>query len=206
MKRGKMIPMLVICGVTLVLLGQTTDAYAWHRKWKKHHSYHSQYNNHYNHNGHGNLYVSLPFGYITLRVGGLKYQYNNGDYYRRSRHGYVLVPAPIGACISHLPFGARTKYVNGKRYHHHNGIYYKHTHEGYVVVEEPVEYYAYEGKVKNKKHYDFEEISFTINIPNNHGGYSEVSLKRTKDGFIGPQGEFYSEFPKVAHLKVMYAK
>ncbi|MBF0522265.1 MAG: hypothetical protein HQL24_04325 [Candidatus Omnitrophica bacterium] len=50
------------------------------------------------------------------------------------------------------------------------------------------------------------EESFTINIPNNQGGYTPVVIKRSGNGFIGPQGEFYSLFPSVAQLKVMYVK
>jgi hypothetical protein len=48
--------------------------------------------------------------------------------------------------------------------------------------------------------------SFTINIPNNKGGYTAVTLKRSGNGYIGPQGEFYPEFPKVSQLEVIYGK
>ena len=47
---------------------------------------------------------------------------------------------------------------------------------------------------------------FTVNIPNDHGGYTAVIIKRSGNGFIGPQGEFYPEFPKVFQLKIMYGK
>ena len=46
----------------------------------------------------------------------------------------------------------------------------------------------------------------TLNIPNNAGGYSAVLIKKSGKGFIGPQGEFYPEFPKVSVLKVLYGK
>jgi hypothetical protein len=48
--------------------------------------------------------------------------------------------------------------------------------------------------------------AYTINIPNAKGGYSAVTLKRSGNGFTGPQGEYYPEFPKVELLKVMYGK
>ena len=48
--------------------------------------------------------------------------------------------------------------------------------------------------------------SFTINIPNNKGGYTAVLLRKSGNGFIGPQGEFYPEFPKVSQLEVIYGK
>ena len=46
----------------------------------------------------------------------------------------------------------------------------------------------------------------TLNIPNATGGYSAVLIKKSGKGFIGPQGEFYSEFPKVSILEVLYGK
>ncbi|MBF0331838.1 MAG: glycine zipper 2TM domain-containing protein [Candidatus Omnitrophica bacterium] len=50
------------------------------------------------------------------------------------------------------------------------------------------------------------EESFPINIPNPQGGYVTVTIKRSGTGFVGPQGEYYAEFPKVAQLQAMYVK
>ncbi|MBF0532651.1 MAG: hypothetical protein HQL23_06070 [Candidatus Omnitrophica bacterium] len=50
------------------------------------------------------------------------------------------------------------------------------------------------------------EESFTINVPNGKGGFTPVVLKRMAGGFVGPQGEYYKEFPKIEQLRVMYAK
>jgi hypothetical protein len=44
----------------------------------------------------------------------------------------------------------------------------------------------------------------TINIPNSHGGFTPVILKKYKNGYIGPQGEFYPGKPTVKQLKVLY--
>jgi hypothetical protein len=48
--------------------------------------------------------------------------------------------------------------------------------------------------------------SLTINIPNDKGSYTAITLKKSGNGYVGPQGEFYPEFPKVAKLKVIYGK
>ena len=48
------------------------------------------------------------------------------------------------------------------------------------------------------------EIS--INIPNATEGYTSVLMKRSGKGFVGPQGEYYPEFPRVSVLKVIYGK
>ena len=47
---------------------------------------------------------------------------------------------------------------------------------------------------------------YVVNIPNAKGTYTPVALKRSGDGFVGPQGEFYTEFPRVEQLKLMYGK
>jgi hypothetical protein len=48
--------------------------------------------------------------------------------------------------------------------------------------------------------------SFTINIPNVQGGHVTVVIKRSGNGFVGPQGEYYEQFPSVAQLQAMYVK
>jgi len=48
--------------------------------------------------------------------------------------------------------------------------------------------------------------SITINIPNANGGYTPVKLVKSNGGYIGPQGEFYTEMPTVEQLKVLYGK
>jgi hypothetical protein len=48
--------------------------------------------------------------------------------------------------------------------------------------------------------------SITVNIPNSQGGYIPVIIKKSGKGYIGPQGEYYPEFPKVAQLKALYSK
>ena len=50
------------------------------------------------------------------------------------------------------------------------------------------------------------DYDITLNIPNATGGYSAVLIKKSGKGFVGPQGEFYPEFPKVSILKVLYGK
>ena len=46
----------------------------------------------------------------------------------------------------------------------------------------------------------------TINVPNDNGGYTAVVLKRSGNGFVGPQGEFYTQIPTTDQLKVMYGR
>ena len=46
----------------------------------------------------------------------------------------------------------------------------------------------------------------TINIPNSNGSYTQVVLRKSGKGYIGPQGEYYPENPSVEQLKVLYGK
>lgn len=45
---------------------------------------------------------------------------------------------------------------------------------------------------------------YTVNIPNLRGGYNAVVIKRSGEGFVGPQGEYYPEFPKIFQLQIKY--
>lgn len=45
-----------------------------------------------------------------------------------------------------------------------------------------------------------------INIPNSRGGYTAVTLKKAGTGYVGPQGEYYSDNPTVEQLKVLYGR
>src|ERR1700679_2483590 len=46
--------------------------------------------------------------------------------------------------------------------------------------------------------------SVTVNVPNNNGGYTAVVLKRSGNGYVGPQGEYYDQVPTTAQLQAMY--
>jgi len=55
--------------------------------------------------------------------------------------------------------------------------------------------------------YSVPSDQITVNIPDKWGGgYTSVVLKRSGKGYVGPQGEYYTEFPTVAELEVMYGK
>lgn len=48
---------------------------------------------------------------------------------------------------------------------------------------------------------------YSLYIPNSDGvTYTAVVVRKKDKGYVGPQGEFYPEFPKVEQLKAMYGK
>ena len=75
-----------------------------------------------------------------------------------------------------------------------------------AVVQQPVEVIQPPPVIDHQAEMAPADDTFIINIPNEKGGYTAVTLKKSGNGFTGPQGEFYAEFPKVSQLKVIYGK
>jgi len=48
--------------------------------------------------------------------------------------------------------------------------------------------------------------TFVVNILNSNGSYTSVTLVKSGDGYVGPQGEFYPGRPSVDQLRVLYGK
>jgi hypothetical protein len=171
----------------------------------------------------------LPDGYFTVWVGGTRYYYYDGLYYAYVGYGdYVLVNPPVGAYVTAIPPDFHPIIINGVTYYADNGVYYVLTrHHGYKVVEPPVVYVQQPAEVVVAQPQQVvvtqpapvvttvttvqapavvAQDTFPINVPNNTGGYTTVVIKRSGKGYMGPQGEFYAEFPKVTQLKAMYVK
>ncbi|MCA9400684.1 MAG: hypothetical protein KC713_03595, partial [Candidatus Omnitrophica bacterium] len=167
---------------------------------------------------YGNVVLTLPFGYVSINVGGKRYHYHDGHYYVRYGNRYKIVAPPMGACVSYLPWGTSEMKHRGKKYYRHNDIYYEHTRRGYVVVPTPypVVYEVESAERRSNGIYQSPEPKhqvdvvndavFIINIPDEKGGYTPIKLTRKNSGFVGPQGEYYDSFPRVEDLKVIYGE
>jgi len=161
-----------------LLITRPTPSYAWH--------------------GHDRAYIGLNFG-----VWPGSYYYGNPYYYPYYPDPYYY---PDVAVVSS---DYQPVLINGVTYYVNNGVYYIYTQYGYQAVSTPagatgpvIQAAAITAAPANAS----TEDSFTINIPNDKGGYTAVLLKKSGKGFVGPQGEFYDEFPKVSQLQVMYGK
>ena len=137
---------------------------------------------------------------IGVPVGGYYY---GGPYYGDPYYapGYVVV----SPSSSYQPV-----VINGTTYYVNNGAYYIYTQYGYQAVAAPV---AASGPVVVQSAVSASAPvaagtgdSITLNIPNDKGGYNAVVLKPSGKGYVGPQGEFYPEFPRISQLKLMYGK
>lgn len=171
---------------------------------------------------HGRQMRELPRGYARVHNGPMDYYYWEGMFYRLISGRYVVVSPPVGVVVTTIPQGCQPVIVDGVAYYNINGVTYMATPGGYQVVPQPKtivikNYINGQDATTNTPAQTSTNTSaagtavgtqdsYTVNIPNSKGGYTAVTLKRAKDGFVGPQGEYYAEFPTVEHLKVMYAK
>lgn len=170
-----------------LLIMKPTPSYAyWHDGWR----------------GHGYVGINLGVWPGSYYAG---YPYYGYPYYADPYY----YPSPVVVSSSSY----QPVLVNGVTYYVNNGVYYIYTQYGYQAVATPVGGSApavqpatVTATVTAMPASISSEDSYTVNIPNDKGGYNAVLLKRSGNGFVGPQGEFYSDFPKVSQLKVMYGK
>jgi len=163
----------------------------------------------------------VPDDAFVVKTSPARYYYYDGLYYTKIGGNFVHVPPPIGAVVTAIPPEFKPVVINGITYYTDNGIYYIYTRYGYQVVPQPVTALPAQTVVTQPVPAaatagvqtelpatvtTATEESFTVNIPNDKGGFTPVMIKRSGAGFVGPQGEFYAEFPKVAQLQAMYGK
>jgi len=210
--------LLVLPLLLLGFLGQTAQAddswksrnksYSKHSNNHRHNSYrHNSHRNHqwnrptqyhYSHDPYSRVEVGLPRGHISLSFGGGNYYHSSGNFYRRGAKQYVVVTPPQGIIVSSIPAGYRRVVVDRVPYYNYNGVYYRQATGGYEVVEAPNSY------IGNTTRAVGPDNAVTVSIPRNSGGFTSVVLKSSGDGFIGPRGEYYSTFPRVEQLKLVY--
>jgi hypothetical protein len=189
---GNMKKSLMVSTIFLVtaLLAWPKFSYADPGDHAGHHGTHQYYR--YHDHPHFGVHVAAfyPNEYYSVGVGGRNYYYDDGVYYNNVGGDYVVVSPPAGALVTTIPSDFHPLVINGTTYYTDNGVYYAYTSSGYQVVPAPV--------VQN--------TPFTVNVPTHSGGYVSITLKRSGNGYVGPQGEFYSVFPKVSDLQIVYGR
>jgi len=182
-----------------------------HDDWRAREESHSFFYYH-DHPHYGYHIHYAPVGGYTIWVNGVMYYYYDGLYYIREGFDYVLVNPPMGAYVSVIPSDFQPMRINGRVYYVSDGIYYVLTPRGYKVVPQPVVYEQAQTVVVAQPQQvvvttqAYSQDSFPVNIPNGNGSYTTVVIKKSGGGFVGPQGEFYAQFPTVSQLKAMYSK
>ena len=149
------------------------------------------------------LFLMLPFFGSTAFAfgdrGGDRNYYREGRWYRHDSSGVEIAVAALalGAYVESLPPQYTTVVVQGAPYYYDGNTYYtQYANGGYVVVQPPAQALP-QAPVQE---------TLTINIPNSRNGYTSVTLRRSGNGFIGPQGEYYPGSPTVNQLSALYGK
>jgi hypothetical protein len=153
-----------------------------------------------------------------VRGGGNHYYHNFYHGYNRGYHGWGSYWPywSVGSYVTYLPDDYATVYVDGSAYYYSDGSYFAPYSNGYMVVPAPdlSNTAAPEAMVPAPSPAGEQTVSgqpsitssgpITISIPNSKGGFTPVKLVKSKDGYIGPQGEYYAGHPTVAELRVLY--
>jgi len=81
----------------------------------------------------------LPFGFLTLAVGGVPFCYYDGIYYQPAGDGYDEVYPPVGATIPQPPDGTIPIDAGGQTYYYAGGAFYLQQPDGtYAIVAAPI--------------------------------------------------------------------
>src|ERR1051326_8329820 len=83
--------------------------------------------------------TTLPFGFLTLNIGGAPYYYSDGIYYQPSEGGYQEVYPPVGANVPQPPDGAIAINAGGQTYYYAGGAFYLQQPDGaYAIAPTPL--------------------------------------------------------------------
>ena len=72
----------------------------------------------------------LPFGCLTLQIGGVPYYYDEGIYYQPVEGGYQEVYPPVGAAVPEPPDGSIAIDAGGQTYYYAGGAFYLQQADG----------------------------------------------------------------------------
>ena len=150
----------------------------------------------------GAVVTALPPGYQTVVVDGTLYYLINGVTYMQTVNGYQVVPMPNVVAQQIVTSPAQITTVPAPTPTAVGNVPVPSSPPPVVTAvpaPPPVTTTENTPAAANSD-------TFTVNIPNAKGTYTAVTLKRSGNGFVGLQGEFYTDFPRVEQLKAMYGK
>jgi hypothetical protein len=150
----------------------------------------------------------LPPRHNIIVLRGHRYHYFSGHFWMSGPFGFYIVNPPIGVIVDVLPPQPRAVIIGGITYYYADNVYYTEASGGYVVVPPPPSAPApvVEQAPATEPASTPPGKSYTVNIPNDDGTFTTVKLVKYKDGYTGPQGEYYPGKPTVDQLRVLYGK
>src|SRR5262249_48387329 len=82
---------------------------------------------------------ALPFGFLTLNIGGVPYYYSDGIYYQPAGGGFDEVYPPVGAAVPQPPDGAIAVDAGGVTYYYAGGAFYLQQPDGtFAIAPTPI--------------------------------------------------------------------
>ena len=141
--------------------------------------------------------------------------YSSGYYHRHYRGYYGWGPYwSAGAYFDYIPDYYTTVYVDGSPYYYCDGSYFQPYSDGYMVVPPPTPAQSEDQEAPAEPPAVAQPVAAqsksasgdttTVGVPNSKGAFTPVRLVKHKNGYIGPQGEFYTGHPTAAALKALY--
>ncbi len=146
---------------------------------------------------------------------GGRYYWHGGGWHRDGWFwGGVAVSAlTVGAVVASLPPHYKVVYTGNAPYYYDGTYYYQSYPNGYVIMAPPVIQPApvvvvqpQTATVPVAQLQAHNPNTVVVNVPNQNGTYTAVTLTKHKTGYLGPQGEYYEGHPTVKQLRVLYGK
>lgn len=156
----------------------------------------------------GAVVAYMPDGYKTYIINGIRYYYCDGYYFRACPSGYVIVQEPVVSTAGAAEPVAKSQATTSQQ-KEVSGIPTQSSVSSEAATQAKdsrtlAEATTPSATASGSKTTSDEAV--TINIPNSNGGYTAVKLARYKDGYKGPQGEYYPGHPTVDQLRALYGK
>lgn len=138
----------------------------------------------------------LPDGYSVVYVNGLPYYYYSNIYYTVApAGGYVVVNPTVETTTTVVTTPATTVVTTPAT-----------TTSTTVPATTTAPATTTKQATTTLPAATTESETFDVQIPNGNGSFTLVRLIKTKDGFLGPQGEFYAGHPTIEQLQERYVK
>jgi hypothetical protein len=139
---------------------------------------------------------------------------NQRRYYGHHGWGSPWPYWSVGVYLTYLPDDYTIVNIDGTPYYYCDGSYFASYANGYLVVPAPEPSASEDQQAPVQASSGEQQLAAvpnsatgdttTVNVPNSKGGFTSVRLVKQKNGYVGPQGEFYAGHPTVAALKALY--
>jgi len=111
-----------------------------------------------------------------------------------------------GTIVESLPPNCQVVQAGNNHYFYDGAHYFQRHDYGYVVVENPTEAVPSAPAPVVAQSTVAAGDKVTVNIPDSKGSHIPVTLTKYKNGYKGPQGEYYEGHPTVDQLTALYGK